>query len=360
MPHDTHFQTLLQAHLGWSHFRIKFLVLFLMALIKVRSVNLTRIATAFNANALIASNYRRIQRFLAHCEIDYAVFARLILHLFPITGDYIISIDRTNWRFGRWEINVLMAAVVYRGTAIPLLWHLLDKQGSSSCDERNALLDELLTILPRERIGAIVADREFIGYMWLSRLCSDRLPFYIRIRNNSVVTHRGKAKAAKKVFGHLVVGQSSRLRKRRLVFGLDLFVSALRLEEELLVVITNADGHGALSFYKLRWSIEVLFSQLKKRGFNFEETHLREGERLRKLLALMTLAFSWVHLVGEAVARVRPPRLRGHGRKEKSLFRLGLDHLQQVLFAWPLKRGDLELYLWLLAGPLILALELQN
>lgn len=104
--------------------------------------------------------------------------------------------------------------------------------------------------------------------MWLSRLCSDRLPFYIRIRNNSVVTYRGKAKPASKLFADLAVGHSKRLRKRRLVFGLDLFVSAIGLEEELLVVITNADGHGALSFYKLRWSIEVLFSQLKKRGFN--------------------------------------------------------------------------------------------
>jgi len=33
--------------------------------------------------------------------------------------------------------------------------------------------------------------------------------------------------------------------------------------------------------YKRRWEIEVLFQCLKSRGFNFEETHLKDEERLK-------------------------------------------------------------------------------
>ena len=43
----------------------------------------------------------------------------MLLHLIPVQGDYIITIDRTNWRFGVFDINILMAAVAYTGTTHP-------------------------------------------------------------------------------------------------------------------------------------------------------------------------------------------------------------------------------------------------
>ncbi|HAT8797519.1 TPA: IS4 family transposase, partial [Legionella pneumophila] len=30
--------------------------------------------------------------------------------------------DRTNWRWGKKDINILMLSVVYKGIAIPLFW----------------------------------------------------------------------------------------------------------------------------------------------------------------------------------------------------------------------------------------------
>ena len=41
-----------------------------------------------------------------------------------------------------------------------------------------------------------------------------------------------------------------------------------------------------------RWQIETLFGCLKTRGFNFEDTHLTDPERLSKLLGLLALAFA--------------------------------------------------------------------
>ncbi len=70
---------------------------------------------------------------------------------------------------------------------------------------------------------------------------------------------------------------------------------------------------------------------LKKRGFDFEATHLTKRERIKKLMAILAITFSWAHLVGEWLSEIKPLKIKKHGAKEKSIFRYGLDHLQYLL-----------------------------
>ena len=65
--------------------------------------------------------------------------------------------------------------------------------------------------------------------------------------------------------------------------------------------------------------------------FDLEQTHLTEEDRIKKLIARLTLAVCWAHLIGEACVHHTPLKIKNHGEKEKSLFRYGLDHLQDVL-----------------------------
>ena len=97
----------------------------------------------------------------------------------------------------------------------------------------------------------------------------------------------------------------------------------------------RGDRADLLADYRLRWGIESLFGALKSRGFNLESTHLRHSERLERLLALLALAFGWAHRTGVWVAEhVRAPRfIAKYGRRAKSLFRLGLDSLCQLIAA---------------------------
>ena len=83
--------------------------------------------------------------------------------------------------------------------------------------------------------------------------------------------------------------------------------------------------------YKKRWGIEVLFANLKSRGFDLEQTHLVHEKRIEKLIALLAIALTWAHLVGEWVAIHNPLKIKKHGRKEMSIFRYGLDYLQYLL-----------------------------
>lgn len=353
MLNDTQLHSVLQEHLHWNRARITFIVAFTLALMKVTTVNLTKVANALSGTARKQSNYRRIQRFFSGFAFDYQAWAEMVLRLVPVEADFVISIDRTNWRFGRFEINILMAAVVYQGTAYPLVWMLLPKTGSSNTAERTALIERLLSVLPASSIKAIVADREFIGKKWLTTLDAYQLPYYIRIRQNAHVSYRGRRRSARVLFRDLKPGQSRLLRKRRLVYAQEVFVAALRLERDYLIVVSNTGVYEALEVYRLRWGIEVLFAALKSRGFNFEETHLIDRERIKKLVALLALAFTWAHLVGLWLAEVAPPLIKNHGRLARSLFRSGLDQLQYVLLNLEHQRAAFAECVWVLIAPLI-------
>jgi Transposase DDE domain len=131
------------------------------------------------------------------------------------------------------------------------------------------------------------------------------------------------------VFAHLKVGQSQPLKGACRVWGYPVSVEALRLKDgKLLVVISPEATEGLVADYALRWGIETLFGIFKTRGFCLESTHFTEPERLRKLFALLTLALCWSMHTGLWLHQLQPLVIKKHGRRAKSLFRLGFDHIR--------------------------------
>lgn len=323
----------LQPHLGWHGARVAFLSLFLVALFRVKTVNLAEVATGFAGRAKVTSNYKRIQRFLRSFEIDYGQIAQLVVKLVGIPKPWVLSVDRTTWEFGSVTINILMLGVVHQGVAFPLFWHLLDKWGNSNTEERFDQLVEFLCVFAPEDIAYLTADREFIGAQWFTLLMAEPVTrFRIRIRESELLFDGQKSLKTTIVFQDLQPHQSKVLSGKRRLWGQWLYLAGLRLEDgSLLVVATNHKPNTAISDYALRWGIETLFGCLKTRGFCLEATHLKDTERLKKLIALLTLAFCWAHRVGEWMVEQRPIPIKNHGRKTRSIFRIGLDYLRQIL-----------------------------
>jgi hypothetical protein len=346
------FQEVLQWHLPWHKARVKFISAFILSVIKLTTVNFTKLANALNGKAKKKSNYRRIQRFFAEFSLSYDVVVDLILHLLPIKSDFTISIDRTNWDFGKLSINILTAGIVYQGVAFPIAWMLLPKKGNSNTQERITLMEQLLKRVDKALIKEIVADREFIGQEWFGWLKVQDLGFAIRIKENAT-TPNGKGDIAlRDLFGDLQIYQQHILRKPRLIYGHYLYLSVIRLPDEFVIVASYQKGPAPLEAYKKRWGIEVLFAALKSRGFDLEETHLIHLERIEKLVALLAIAFAWAHLVGEWIAQTEPLKIKKHGRKEQSLFRYGLDHLQYVLLNIQDQIQQFFQAIWLFLHPL--------
>ena len=83
--------------------------------------------------------------------------------------------------------------------------------------------------------------------------------------------------------------------------------------------------------YAKRWTIEQCFQNLKGRGFNLEATHLRCLQKLRKLVAFVSLAYVFCLGVGAAAHGGRQPITRkNHGCRAASLARHGLNLLRQL------------------------------
>ena len=139
-----------------------------MALIQVRTVNLTQLALAFDVAVQSESAYKRVKRFFRHHVFETDVVAVLVSCWLDLGARWVLCLDRTNWQLGRKPINVLVLSVAYRGVAVPLMWTLLDKKGNSSTAERMALMERFLARFAVERIECLTADREFRGHQWLS------------------------------------------------------------------------------------------------------------------------------------------------------------------------------------------------
>jgi hypothetical protein len=176
-------------------------------------------------------------------------------------------------------------------------------------------------------------SREFVGKDWFGYLLTDPLtPFRIRIRENHQLSDGRISLKAGVLFADLQVGQSKILRHKRRLWGHWVYVAALRLEDNsLLVVATQSAPKSAITDYAKRWSIETLFGIFKTRGFCLESTHLTDCERLSKLLALLSLALCWVILTGEWLYQLKPLTIKKHGRRAKSVFRYGFDRLRNIV-----------------------------
>lgn len=67
---------------------------------------------------------------------------------------------------------------------------------------------------------------------------------------------------------------------------------------EFQFLISFRNPSLARECYKKRWQIETMFKALKISGFNLENTHLKDIERIEKLVAIIFIAFLWCYLVG--------------------------------------------------------------
>ena len=150
--------------------------------------------------------------------------------------------------------------------------------------------------------------------------------------NTKITNGRGQAVAARRLFCSFRIGQPVALKGARRLLGLNLYISGVKLRAgEYLIVASRQPAETVIADYARRWEIETLFGCMKSRGFCLEQTHVTAPERLKKLIALLALAFCWAHIVGEWLIEDKPLKIKTHGRLARSIFRYGFDHLRRIL-----------------------------
>lgn len=335
--------------IGLSNDRRHTLVVLIQGMINARTVNLTHLASSFCGPAKLASNYRRLQRFFQYVSLDEDWLARALVALLGLQPPYRLCLDRTNWKVGRKHVNLLVLCIVTQRVRIPVMWHVLDNGGGSSVAQRMELLTRFMALFGKKSIKLLLGDAEFIGKQWFEFLIENDIPFAMRVSGHLIVNlDDGYKGPLKRLLRSRATRQ--RLMKAKGCFqhmeqriGANMSFGASQLSDgRWLIVAANCVPRKALNAYKQRWQIECLFGETKTRGFNMEDTHLTQPQKLALLLAIIALAFAWSHTCAKLVQPQGDIKRAKHGYRRKSWFRTGFDILRHWIFAKP----DDALHIW--------------
>lgn len=307
----------------------------MVGLIIARTVNLNVIAAYSSRIGKMnqANIYRGFQYVIHHFKMTQKQLAKSILNMYGLNGDgkLILALDRTNWSYGKEDINLLVLSVIVKGCGIPLYWLELDSCGNSDTEERQQIMKSLVELTGANKIAYLLADREFIGEEWFDSLFEQDVKFVIRIKSNMLIESSGKYLSGKdlsaKASKIAIVSFDGAINNKKLSFQ-----ATISSENKLVLVASNHIGCTQLLYlYGKRWGIECLFGHLKTKGFNFEDTHVTGKLRIGNLTKLVVLAFACTFLLGIIAARKAPIMIKNHGYKQHSYFRYGLDLITGIL-----------------------------
>lgn len=310
--------------------RQKFVLGFLLGLIKSRKVQFCEVAQHLNDGTKDICNEVRIQDFFRQVELNYGQVALLLCLCLNRKDKVRLCIDRTEWDFGRCQVNIFMVLACQGAVQVPLYWELLDnKSGNSATEDRKALISKCIGLLGKERIGIVVADREFVGHEWLKYLKDNGIAFCVRLPKHHLIERLdGRVVQPQE----LATGQALYL-KDCLVDGVWGQVYRKQLENGgLLYLFGSMEAKYLGQVYRRRWTIEACFQGFKSRGFDLESTHLKDLAKLKKLVALVCIAYGMCASLGiYQHVKVKKVKTKKHGYKANSFFRHGLNTIREML-----------------------------
>ena len=286
-------------------------------MISARTTNLSHLACERGtAGVKVASTYRRLQRFFQHVELPDDWVAPLVSGLAggggPGTLPRRLILDRTNWKVGKREVNILVLAIATRHHRLALMWTVLDRAGNSGAPERIALMQRYIAMFGKDSIGMLLADREFIGADWLNWLTQNDIPFTIRMRaSHHALTPDGNRWR----LGTLLTRPRGTRRATACLPGVAQalhFAAKTPSGREAVIVATNRPSARALEIYRKRWAVEGCFGDAKTRGLNFEDTRLTCARKLHLLTAIVALAAAWATAMARSPDGPTAPNRKTH------------------------------------------------
>lgn len=329
-------QKLLTPHVPLGKSRMETLCLLVLGMISARTVNLTHIAAERPARAKVASTYRRLQRFFQQVILPDDWSVGVVMALIGNPSRWYLCLDRTNWKIGKSDVNVLVLAVVTERYRVPLMWTFLNHSGNSTTRQRIALMERYLARFNASTVRMLLADREFIGQEWFKFLKDKNLPFAIRVKEDQLIVVEGREYALRSYLSRCKGerGFTATLPAKAGQPALELHFGARRIKGgELLIVACSEPLRGSriLRYYRWRWFIECMFADSKTKGLNLEDTRMKLSKRLSLLIGISAIALAMACHTASKLMGSKYPARKKHGYCSKSWFRTGFDELRRRL-----------------------------
>jgi hypothetical protein len=325
----------IKAHFPCDKRRTELICKLIVGLLKLTQSGLSKWSKALPGEKDMEAKYKQMQRFARYFRFSPRLYSKVIWQLYGQGQQVYLTLDRSEWKMrGRW-LQVTMIGIAHQGMSIPLLWQVCNGQGNTACSTRKALLscfDKWIDRQPNQHIWW-VADREYIGKDWFRELLERKMQFCIRLRKNVTLTRQNRKIKLHQLFECTTLRT---LAKPRKLYGTSLYLAGQKLEHGDYFIVGSATRTMRLAqIYQQRWQIETLFAAYKSRGFNLERCRVNLAKRIKTILFVLSIAAVWAIRTGQWLLKQgKQIPLKTYkdkpAQKWKSLFRWGLDHLQNI------------------------------
>jgi hypothetical protein len=322
-------------YFSWKKSRLECFISIIISLITNCSVSHKSLALGIDNKSKYQSKIQRIYRFFKDQIFDYTAIATFIVSLFS-WNSYVIALDRTNWKFGTKDINILVLTIVIGKISIPVYWEMLDHGGACDFQLMKKILERFIDNFGVNKIKYLLADREFMNKKWLYFLNQQKINFAIPLKKDVKIYLKNNLCKYKVDKSFNKLQQNEYTTTDAMLWGWKIKLAAYRNEKgELMVVAANnIIDVDIFSLYRYRWSIERLFKHLKTSGFNIEKSHVTDSLRFMKLFAACAIAASLVVKNGLIENNINPIKFRKSHDIQKQLvsfFTYGLDILKHLV-----------------------------
>lgn len=318
----------------------KVLAMFVLGAIKAESIVMQRVAEALLAEseAKAPSIERRLERFLSNERIDTEkTWDDLLEQVMPYfrRGPIRLVIDLTPYEE---HAQVIYIGLLQHSRVLPLVWKVMPgqetwDQGLWDCVEElfNRLAPHIAetdcTIIGDSAFGCFPMVTLCLKYGWhyLFRICAQHTCEHWspggRLLPTCPVSDLVSA-PGKRFYGHIRLWQEDQIET-------NLSACWDKNEEQALLVISDLPaGPKRIKEYRWRWRVESTFQDLKSRGWDWEESHVRRLDRVDRMLLVLFLVVWWLaHLAASCIHDGRRDRYDRHDRRDKSILRIGRLYL---------------------------------
>jgi Transposase DDE domain len=322
----------------------KTLALFVEGAMAANSMVVQRVAEALlpESEASASSIERRLERFLSNPRIDthetWDDFLSAVMPFFR-QGSMRLVIDLTSYKE---HAQVIYLGLMQHSRVLPLVWKVMPgqtkwDQGLWECIEQ--LCERLVphlgstdcTLIGDSAFGCFPMVSLCQKYHWhyVFRICAQHT-CQRRSAHGSLGASQPVAdlvsRPGKHFYGSVRLWQED---------AIDTHLSAYwdpKEEEALLVISDRTAGPKRLEEYRLRWKVEATFQDLKSRGWDWEESHVRRLDRVDRMLLVMFVMLWWLtRLAACCMHNGHRARYDRADRRDKSLLRLGRLYWLDVL-----------------------------
>jgi len=225
------------------------------------------------------------------------------------SGKYVlVALD---WTTLPGNIQCLMAAIPFKGRAIPLVWHIClhsdIKDSQNKKEER--LISRLINLMPHDKKMIIIADRGFGRASFISFLKAKDILFVIRVKSKVWITVGKKTKILLKKL-YLVPEKKYwynriKFRDDEAVSGVSMAIIVAKESNDPWFLVTNLNKKDtAISAYEKRFQIEEWFKDLKHE-LGLADMQTVNLKRVRRIILISTFSYTLLALTGKVAERKR-------------------------------------------------------